>query len=542
MIKRIFVSILLFVFSYFISLIFTNWLISTNYGQAVNKHIAFVLIFFSIVLLIVSIYILIKSISSFTKREIGSRIRMRLLVMFLLVSVTSSIILSIVFITIFNSLRSSLSAPEGENLPILSKESLKILFGYYIDMFNRTDESLNEGKELNGVKRVVINEKNDYLDDLMCAIKEQLKFSSALEGKSIAKLGDEEILFSFKKDGDNYIVMYSKMDKRITFLREKLIKILSISSKIELLFESFFSRYLVYFIIIVNIPSLFLSLLFAYLSSEYVSVSISNLAKGMGEVSKGNLDVSVSDKFAFGEVHDLINSFNEMVVKLKEFEYRIKKMERIELWREIARKFAHEIKNPLTPIKLNLQRLMLISDSPKLKDALVPSLKVVLEEVDRIDNLVSQLSNFAKISLPVKTKFKVLDLVYAVKELFSGDDVLFDIQVSDELEIESDYDQIKQCLINLVKNGIEAQKESPRIDIKSWRRGDFLVISVKDYGQGIPDDVKEEIFKPYTTTKKSGSGLGLSIVETIVINHGGKVYFESEVGKGSVFFIELPIG
>jgi nitrogen fixation/metabolism regulation signal transduction histidine kinase len=442
---------------------------------------------------------------------------------------------------VFNSLRLSFYASPDEKFYSLPKESLKVLSGYYVDTFEELDKAIRSGSYKNGIKNALVSLDLEYKDEVISNIVEHLKYSGVNEGRSIVKVGNSEFLFSFKREGNSYLVAYTKIDERITYLRESLSGILRVFSKIEFLFESFFSNYIVYFILLINIPSLFLSLLFAYLSSEYISASISNLARGMSEVSKGNLNVSVSDNFAFGEIKDLIRSFNDMVVKLREYQYRLMKMERIELWREIARKFAHEIKNPLTPIKLTLQRLMLLSDSPKLKENLIPSLKVILEEVDRIDNLVSQLSNFAKISMPVKTKFEVLDLVLSVKELFSGHNVEFNIQVDGSLKVNADYDQMKQCLINLVKNGIEAQKESPRIDIKAFRRGDFVVISVKDYGEGIPEDIKKEIFKPYTTTKRSGSGLGLSIVETIVMNHGGKVYFESELGKGSEFFIELPV-
>jgi nitrogen fixation/metabolism regulation signal transduction histidine kinase len=541
MAKRVVIFILLFVVAYVLSLFITGWFLSSGYGQAVNKFTAFGVTFVSVVLLILSVYILFKSISSFVKKEIGSRIRMRLLVMFLLISITSTLILSIVFVVVFNSLRLSFYASPDEKFYSLPKESLKVLSGYYVDTFEELDKAIRSGSYKNGIKNALISLDLEYKDEVISSIAEHLRYSGVNEGRSIVKVGDSEFLFSFKREGNSYLVAYTKIDERITYLKESLSEILRVFSKIEFLFESFFSNYIVYFILLINIPSLFLSLLFAYLSSEYVSASISNLARGMSEVSKGNLNVSVSDNFAFGEIKDLIRSFNDMVVKLREYQYRLMKMERIELWREIARKFAHEIKNPLTPIKLTLQRLMLLSDSPKLKENLIPSLKVILEEVDRIDSLVSQLSNFAKISMPVKTKFEVLDLVLSVKELFSGHNVEFNIQVDGSLKVNADYDQMKQCLINLVKNGIEAQRESPRIDIKAFRRGDFVVISVKDYGEGIPEDVKKEIFKPYTTTKRSGSGLGLSIVETIVMNHGGKVYFESELGKGSEFFIELPV-
>ncbi|MEM0374191.1 MAG: HAMP domain-containing sensor histidine kinase, partial [Sulfolobales archaeon] len=302
-----------------------------------------------------------------------------------------------------------------------------------------------------------------------------------------------------------------------------------------------FGKYVVVILILLNIPSFFVSILIAYLFSDYITKGISKLSEGMAEVSKGNLNFSISDKGALDEIKDLIKEFNRMTLKLLDAQYRTSKLEKMELWKDIARKVAHEIKNPLTPIKLSIQRILLNPDVENFKERVLSSLLIINDEIDRIDNLVSQFSNFAKIPMPSPSLFRFSNVVEVIREFFSHQGVEIEYIHPEDDVIYADEDQIKQCLINLVKNGIEASEGiSNKITITLKKDDEKVVVSVRDYGLGIPEDLKDKILKPYTTTKKSGSGLGLSIVETIVLNHGGKLYFESEVGKGSEFFIELP--
>ncbi|MCX8096554.1 MAG: HAMP domain-containing histidine kinase [Spirochaetes bacterium] len=519
------------------SVIISEWVYTLSFG-AVNRVSNFVVVSLVVVSFFTSILLIFKSVRDLIASKLGSRIRLRLIVLFVFTSSISSIILSTIFVSTVDAIRSVNETREGERVSQMSREILKHLSVFYKDMFVEIETSLD--KPSKGVKVLTISGSTQVSDEVEKEIINQVLKTFATEGKSIIVVDDKEYGFVFRKDRD-YKVAYKQVDNEIYEIKKGISKILQVSSNSEFIFYDIFGNYFLVILILLNIPSLFVSILIAYLFAEYVSTGISRLSEGMNELSKGNLQYKISEKWAVDEVRDLIKNFNIMTLKLLEAQYRVSKMEKMELWKDIARKIAHEIKNPLTPIKLSIQRLLLDTEKENFKQKVVSSLSLILEEVDRIDNLITQLSNFAKIPQPNPSNFSFTTIVESLKSLFSEQGIEIEYIVEGDDNIYADFDQIKQCLINLVKNGIDAsQGLSNRITIKFSRKPESCVISVRDYGVGIPDDMKDKILKPYITTKKTGSGLGLSIVETIVINHNGKLYFDSAVGKGSEFFIEIP--
>ncbi|MCS7298759.1 MAG: HAMP domain-containing sensor histidine kinase [Spirochaetia bacterium] len=519
------------------SVIISEWVYTLSFG-AVNRVSNFVVVSLVVVSFFTSILLIFKSVRDLIASKLGSRIRLRLIVLFVFTSSISSIILSTIFVSTVDAIRSVNETREGERVSQMSREILKHLSVFYKDMFVEIETSLD--KPSKGVKVLTISGSTQVSDKVEKEIINQVLKTFATEGKSIIVVDDKEYGFVFRRDRD-YKVAYKQVDNEIYEIKKGISKILQVSSNSEFIFYDIFGNYFLVILILLNIPSLFVSILIAYLFAEYVSTGISRLSEGMNELSKGNLQYKISEKWAVDEVRDLIKNFNIMTLKLLEAQYRVSKMEKMELWKDIARKIAHEIKNPLTPIKLSIQRLLLDTEKENFKQKVVSSLSLILEEVDRIDNLITQLSNFAKIPQPNPSNFSFTTIVESLKSLFSEQGIEIEYIVEGDDNIYADFDQIKQCLINLVKNGIDAsQGLSNRITIKFSRKPESCVISVRDYGVGIPDDMKDKILKPYITTKKTGSGLGLSIVETIVINHNGKLYFDSAVGKGSEFFIEIP--
>ncbi len=537
--KRVVVFLLVVFISLVLSVFVSEWLYSFFFGT-IGKGLNLFISFSITLSFITSLMLVVKSFRDFFYRKLGSRIRLRLIALFLFVSIISNVILSSMFVSTINALKMANESKDGEKISDISKDLMKKLSTRYKDTFYKLKLSLDGGR-FEGISVVSIDYGVLPSDKVLSSIIEVIKLYPSFEGQSTIVVDGEEFVFSFRKES-KIKLSYVKMDDMTYNVKNGLSKILQISSSVEFLFYEVFGKYFLIIILLLNIPSIFASILAGYMFSEYVSRGISNLSKGMVEVSKGNLNYTVSEKGALDEIKILIEEFNKMVLKLLEAQYRTSKMEKMELWRDIARKVAHEIKNPLTPIKLLVQKLLLNLDDPKLKDKLSSSLNLILEEIDRIDNLVTQLSNFSKIPQPKPTYFKFSDLVESLRELFSDQNVEIEFILDGDDTIFADRDQIKQCLINLIKNGIEASVGiSNKVTVKFSRRQNIVVISVRDYGTGIPDEMKDKILKPYITTKKSGSGLGLSIVETIVLNHGGKLYFESEVGQGSEFFIELPI-
>ncbi|MCX8029356.1 MAG: HAMP domain-containing histidine kinase [Brevinematales bacterium] len=523
----------------FLTVLISDWTYNLSFGS-VNRVSNFLVVGAIVFSSLVSLILLGKSFRDYLKSKLGSRIRLRIIFLFIIASAISSIILSSIFISIIDALKTINESREGERISEISRRLLTEISVFYKDIFNRLDISLRERRSFMNTKvlRISIAEKSD--DNVVNAIVEDLKKSSPQTGKSVVVIDDKEYAFVFSRDGDYYIISYEEVDKEIYSLKRGLSKILQISSNSEFLFYDIFRNYFFIILLLLNIPSLFVSVLVAYLFAEYITIGISNLIEGMNKISEGNLEYKVSDRWAFDEIKDLIKEFNKMSLRLLEAQYRVSKIEKMELWKDIARKVAHEIKNPLTPIKLSIQRILANQDVDDFKDRVVASLLIILEEVDRIDNLITQLSNFAKIPQPAPVAFRFVSLIENVKSLFSNQGVEIEYVIEGDDNIYADFDQLKQCLINLIKNGIEASEGiSNKITVKFLREADRFIISVRDYGVGIPDDMKDKILKPYITTKKSGSGLGLSIVETIVINHNGRLYFNSELGKGTEFFIEI---
>lgn len=524
-----------------LSLMVSDWVYSLSLGST-NRMVSFFISFSIILSSVVSVILVFKSFKDFLKKKLGSKIRLRLIGLFLLSSLISSIILSSVFISIIDALKVINETKEGERISTISGSILEEISGYYKEMFEELRKCLYLGRSGKDIRVVKIDTSVEEIEDkVLKNMVDYVRLSELKEGNSLILVGDKEFAFSFIKDREIKIA-YKEVDSRILNIKTGVSKILKISSSSEFLFYEIFGKYVVAILLLLNIPSFFVSILIAYFFSEYITRGISRLSEGMVEVSKGNLNFSISEKGALDEIKDLIREFNKMTLKLLDAQYRTSKLEKMELWKDIARKVAHEIKNPLTPIKLSIQRILLNPDVENFKERVISSLMIVNEEIDRIDNLITQLSNFAKIPTPSMRVFNFSTIVEVVKELFSSQGIEIEYnQLAEDDVIYADPDQIKQCLINLVKNGVEASEGiSNKITITFKKDENKTTISVKDYGVGIPEDLKDKILKPYTTTKKSGSGLGLSIVETIVVNHGGKLYFESEVGKGSEFFIELP--
>lgn len=248
------------------------------------------------------------------------------------------------------------------------------------------------------------------------------------------------------------------------------------------------------------------------------------------------------------ELGILINQYNNMVESLEKSAEMIAQNEREIAWREMAKQVAHEIKNPLTPMKLSIQHLeSKISELPQ-EDipAFVKRVATTLiEQIDNLTRIATEFSSFSKLPEPNNEKITLNDLVSSVHDLFrKREDILFNLYVPiDEIYIYADRSHVLRILNNLIKNAIQAIPEGSRgkMDIKLFTRKGYAVIQVSDNGEGIPADMRDKVFFPNFTTKSSGTGLGLAICKDVVESYGGRIYFESTAGKGSDFFVELPL-
>ncbi|MFC1728869.1 ATP-binding protein [candidate division KSB1 bacterium] len=277
---------------------------------------------------------------------------------------------------------------------------------------------------------------------------------------------------------------------------------------------------------------------------------IRELVRGFEQVGEGNLDTKITTR-AKDEIEYLLKSFNRMVAELKSSQQRLVQSERLAAWRDVARQISHEIKNPLTPIQLSLHRLRKkISVPPEHETAVEESFKTIEEEVDSLRIIATEFSEFARMPKPQLVRACVNDVIKSAARLYEKNDKNIKIELLlDPVLPESDIDpeQMKRVCINLIKNSIEATEKSGKPVIVSSRMKTgadgtpVINLEVRDSGAGMDESVLRKVFDPYFTTKKEGTGLGMSVIKRIVEEHGGEISVESAVGTGTVVSVTLPV-
>ena len=248
------------------------------------------------------------------------------------------------------------------------------------------------------------------------------------------------------------------------------------------------------------------------------------------------------------EIGEIILAYNQMLSKLEESEEKLARSEREMAWQEMARQVAHEIKNPLTPMRLSVQHLVRNwgndkPENPKLNSLFEKVTRTILVQIESLVNIANSFSQFANMPEPQRSKFVLQKVVQEVHDLYSADqDFEFEMKLPEgEFQVNADRDQLSRVFNNLVKNAKQAiEHEDGKVEITMTITGGMAKVMIKDNGKGVPEEIGNRIFEPRFSTKSSGMGLGLAIVKKIVESAGGKIYFESEVGKGTQFFVELP--
>jgi signal transduction histidine kinase len=272
------------------------------------------------------------------------------------------------------------------------------------------------------------------------------------------------------------------------------------------------------------------------------------LVEGSLAAARGDLDhrVPVRSK---DEVGAVASAFNFMMEDLKTSKEKLVIAERIAAWQEIARRLAHEIKNPLTPIQMAMDTLRKSykKQHPDFAEILDESTRTVLEEADRLKKIVAEFSDFARMPKPELSRIDLNDIIRSALSLYQGAVKVESKLAADLPELDGDKGQLTQVLLNLVENARDAigTREDGRI-LVTTRRGegnDRAMLVVEDNGPGVPSELKDKVFAPYFTTKhaKGGTGLGLAIVHRIVSDHGGRITISDARDRGARFSIELPL-
>lgn len=247
------------------------------------------------------------------------------------------------------------------------------------------------------------------------------------------------------------------------------------------------------------------------------------------------------------EIGRLVTEYNKKVEELEESASLLARSERESAWREMARQIAHEIKNPLTPMKLSIQHLQRVhhQDNENFSFYFNRVTQTLIEQIDTLSSIATSFSNFSKMPQAHNEILTINEPLFEAARLFeNNNEVTIKVYPSAENpKIWADKEQLARVFINLIKNGIQAVPKTKPAEIvmKSELRGDAVYISITDNGQGIPEKLKGKLFEPNFTTKSSGMGLGLAITKSIVTNSKGTIWFETIPENGTTFWIKFPI-
>lgn len=287
--------------------------------------------------------------------------------------------------------------------------------------------------------------------------------------------------------------------------------------------------------------------LLAYFLSNYITKSLQSIGERFKSVNLGERNEPIIWK-SDDEIGALVKEYNRMLKEAELSAEKLAKSERESAWREMAKQVAHEIKNPLTPMKLRVQHLQQAwkDKAPDFDEKLKRVSESIIEQIDALSNIATEFSNFAKMPKANKEEMDLKQSVLSAMELFKeneGPRISFRSSTEGTAGIIADKEQILRVFNNLIKNAIQAipQENVGRIDIELSEHdlGKWLV-EVKDNGVGIPEHQRESIFVPNFTTKSTGTGLGLAMVKSIAEQNGAVVWFESQEGKGASFYVSFP--
>jgi nitrogen fixation/metabolism regulation signal transduction histidine kinase len=296
-------------------------------------------------------------------------------------------------------------------------------------------------------------------------------------------------------------------------------------------------------------PTLLMTLIIAISFTRQITQPIMELTEATRQVASGDFKVHIMTR-RNDELGLLVGSFNTMVQDLERFKASLVKAEKISIWQSMAEQLAHEIKNPLTPIKLSAERVLRRwrNNPERIGEILESSMLAIIQETEMLATLLTEFRTLSRPLEPSQTCSNVRNLTEEIIAPYgsSHPKVSFDVRyIAPDISVKVDPHRFSQVLTNLIINGIDAMDGNGTIEIRTdlvkKRESRYCRLSVKDTGKGIPELEKSQIFTPYFTTKISGTGLGLPIVERIVQDHGGTIWFNSAEAVGTTFFIDLPI-
>ncbi|UAN00097.1 GHKL domain-containing protein [Polaribacter litorisediminis] len=355
----------------------------------------------------------------------------------------------------------------------------------------------------------------------------------------LSQNSNHRILKTRREEGVSYQSSYTYINdpkfKRIGILE---LQFTQDNSEIEKELKEFIAR-----LSLVYLLMLMIAIALAYFLSTYITRSIQIISDRMQSTRINERNEKIMLGSASSEIEVLVDAYNNMIDQLEESAVKLAKSEREQAWREMAKQVAHEIKNPLTPMRLTVQSFERKFDptDKNIKAKLREYSQTLIQQIDVMTSIASAFSDFAKMPTQKKEKINVVSVVKLALDIFNEDFISY-LPSEEEIYANLDKTQLIRIVTNLVKNAMQAseKEEKPIIEVKVISDKTTIKISVSDNGKGISEDVKDLIFEPKFTTKSSGMGLGLPMIKNIIEAYDGSISFTSKLGVGTVFTVILP--
>jgi signal transduction histidine kinase len=300
--------------------------------------------------------------------------------------------------------------------------------------------------------------------------------------------------------------------------------------------------------VVVGASGIAIGVLLGWWTTERITRPVERLAAGARAVAGGDLSSRV-EVLSRDEIGELARAFNRMTEQLLEQRERAIQAERVAAWRELARRLAHELKNPLFPLQITIENLQRARESAEFDEVFRESTSTLLAELGNLKTIIGRFSDFAKMPTP---QFETMDLNEVVRGVMKLNDARLQTdhraKVKPLLElaaagtqIQADPEQLRRALGNLVLNALDAMPEGGTLLVRTAPHDGGVRLEVSDSGQGLTEEECQRLFTPYYTTKQHGTGLGLAIVQSVVSDHHGKISVSSTAGQGTTFTIDLPM-
>ena len=296
--------------------------------------------------------------------------------------------------------------------------------------------------------------------------------------------------------------------------------------------------------IVVGASGIVIGVLLGWWTTERITRPVERLAAGARAVAGGDLSARV-EVLSRDEIGELAQAFNRMTEQLLEQRERAIQAERVAAWRELARRLAHELKNPLFPLQITIENLQRARESSEFEEVFRESTATLLAELGNLKTIIGRFSDFAKMPAPQFETVDVNEIVRGVMKLNiqverSKVKPVLDL-ASGDARIQADPDQLRRALGNLVLNALDAMPDGGTLLIRTGLHDGGVRLEISDSGQGLTEEECQRLFTPYYTTKQHGTGLGLAIVQSVVSDHHGKISVSSAAGRGTTFTIDLPV-